>query len=68
MKVELIKILGKKVVEIDGIKIEVELRMFKNCWGKIAFKSWSRFLPIESPHKILKERYGRKKSKEEKKK
>lgn len=60
MKQETLKILGKKIVEIDGIEIEVELRMVKNCWGDIVFKTWSRFFhKNKTPLEILKEKYSK---------
>ena len=59
MKVEILKVLGKEVIIIDGVKIEVELRMIKDCWGKIVFKTWSRFYTDRTPMKILREKYSK---------
>ena len=59
MTEEIIKILGKEVVEIDGIKIETELRMLKDNWGEVVFKPYSRFFIPKSNQKILQEKYSK---------
>ena len=56
---EILKILDKKVIELDGVKVEVELRMVKNCWKKIVFKPYARFYwnRHASPIEVLKKKY-----------
>ena len=64
-KTEILKILDKKVIVLDGVKVEVELRMIKDCWGEIVFKPHARFNHlVNSPIQVLKEKYKTKTQKD----
>lgn len=61
METEILKILDKKIIELDGVEVLVELRMIKNRWGDVVFKTHSKFFSVlESPIQILKKKYLKK--------
>ena len=69
---KIIKILGRRFVKIDGVDIEVELRMSKRDYpikDEIVFKPYARFVQVnKSAVKILREKYPKGIDKTEEKK
>ncbi len=57
MTEKILNILDKKIIILEGMKVEVELRMIENTWGKLSFKPYARFMRLTSPLKELKEKY-----------
>ncbi len=58
MTEKILKILDKKIIELDGVKVEVELRMIENCWKDIVFRPYARFHHLNnSPIQLLKNKY-----------
>ncbi len=54
----ILKILDKKVITLDGVKVEVELRMIRNRWKEIVFRTHARFNHQATyPTQILKDKY-----------
>lgn len=60
MTTKLLKVIDKKIIELDGVKVEVELRMIENCWKKVVFVPHARFNHTATyPTQLLKKKYAK---------